>query len=146
MTCYLHQKISRVIHHDILFTPENQLQPKTLRKDCLSFQKRQYNRCPSPPKRCYLAEDYDYLSLKRGDAKPVVGGFLTKGWSSNSSAEGRSSGYFCKHLRMKSRALLDKDCGTGGSLPLPILYNARGWHGKKENVAEASVNVKSRGD
>lgn len=45
---------------------------------------------------------------------------FTNGWSNSRAAVGRLLGLTCKHLRMKSRASVDKDSATGGGWPLPI--------------------------
>lgn len=41
-------------------------------------------------------------------------GLFTNGWSNSRAAVDRLFGLTCKHLRMKSRASVDKDSGTGG--------------------------------
>jgi len=41
-------------------------------------------------------------------------GLFTNGWSNSRAAVGRLLGFTCKHLRIKSRASVDKDSGTGG--------------------------------
>jgi hypothetical protein len=58
------------------------------------------------------------ILLKRGEDE--LGRLLRNGWSDSWTAVGRLLGLTCKHLRMKSRASLDRDSGMGGGSPLPI--------------------------
>lgn len=52
--------------------------------------------------------------------EPALNRLLRNGWFDSWAAVGRLLGLTCKHLRMKSRASLDRDSGIGGGSPLPI--------------------------
>ena len=82
------------------------------------------------------------LMLLRGEAGPKeFWGLVTNGWSNSWLAVGRSFGLTCRHLRMKSRASLDKESGTRGGLPLPIINNACICHVTKILLSTLSRSI-----